>query len=84
MARRKALSDNEAIALMVLHYGGNPVNDISSLLSEETRPKIKMLKTFWINVANRITTREFLLADRWFDTEGDAARAYCQYFELDG
>lgn len=79
--KRKELSDDYAIALMVLHYGENPVNDITPFLPSLTSKDLDR-KNYWINLPRPKSAGENNLAARWFRSEADAARAYCEFYGL--
>lgn len=77
--KRKELSDDYAIALMVLHHGGNPVSDITLFLPSPPAKDLNR-KNYWINLLGSKSAGE--LAARWFRSEADAARAYCEFYGL--
>ena len=77
--KRKNLSDDYAIALMVLHHGENPVNDITQFLPSPVSKDLDR-KNYWINLLGPKSAGE--LAARWFRSEADAARAYCEFYGL--
>lgn len=79
--KRKELSDDYAVALMVLHHGGNPISDITPFLPS-TPAKDLNRKNYWINLSSPKSAGENNLADRWFRSEADAARAYCEFYGL--
>lgn len=80
MARQRTLSDDEAIALMVLHYGGNPVRNID----DHTKGDTKLAEPYWLllHPERMLTPAEQLIVSAWHASEGDAARAYCKFYEI--
>lgn len=79
--KRKELSDDYAIALMVLHYGENPVNDATPFLPLFISKDLDR-KNYWISLLGPKSAGENNLAARWFRSEADAARAYCEFYGL--
>lgn len=79
--KRKGLSDDYAIALMVLHHGGNPISDITPFLPLSTTKDLDR-KNHWINLPSPKSDGENNLAARWFRSEADAAQAYCEFYGL--
>lgn len=70
MTQKRTLSDNEAIALMVLHYGGNPIRNIEDHRDKNSK---KIDEPYWLllHPERMLTPAEQLIASAWHASEGD-------------
>jgi len=81
--KRKKLTDEQAVAFMVLHHGHNPVRNVSGFFPYLiSRGKMRDTVYLFLHPADNPVVS--LLASELFASEAEAAQRYCEVFELGG